>query len=134
MVVLLTDGVNTTGMLDPLKAAELARDAGVRIHAIAFGGQGEAMSVFGIPLHLPGADEDVDMATLQRIAKLTGGQAFRARDTEQLAGIYAAINRLEPVERAGQAVRPRIERYPWPLGAAIACGLLALAWPRRGRA
>jgi Ca-activated chloride channel family protein len=134
VLILLTDGVSNAGMLDPLKAAELARDAGVRIHAIAFGGEGEAMSVFGIPLHMPGADEDVDMATLQRIARLTGGQAFRARDTEQLAGIYSAIDRLEPVERAGQAVRPRIERYPWPLGAAIACGLLAFAWPRRGRA
>jgi Ca-activated chloride channel family protein len=134
VLILLTDGVSNAGMLDPLKAAALARDAGVRIHAIAFGGQGEGMSVFGIPLHMPGGDEDVDMATLQRIANATGGQAFRARDTEELAGIYAAIDRLEPVQRAGQAVRPRIERYPWPLGAAIACGLLALALPRRRRA
>jgi Ca-activated chloride channel family protein len=134
VLVLLTDGVSNAGMLDPIKAAELARDEGVRIHTIAFGGEGEGMSVFGIPLHMPGGDEDVDFATLQRIASLTGGKAFRARDTEQLAGIYAEIDRLEPVQRAGEAVRPRLERYPWPLAAALACGVLAFAWPRRLRA
>lgn len=130
VLVLLTDGVSNAGMLDPLKAAELARDEGVRIHTIAFGGEGGGMSVFGIPLHMPGADDDVDFDSLQRIATLTGGKAFRARDTEQLAGIYADIDRLEPVPRAGQAVRPRLERYPWPLAAALAFGLLALIRPR----
>ena len=134
VLILLTDGVNTAGMLDPLKAAELARDNGVRIHAIAFGGEGGGLSVFGIPLHLPGGGEDIDEATLKRIADLTGGKEFRARDTEQLAGIYAEIDRLEPVERPGQSVRPRIERYPWPLGIGLACGLLAFAAPRRVRA
>jgi Ca-activated chloride channel family protein len=121
-------------MLDPIKAAELARDEGVRIHAIAFGGEGQTLSVFGIPMRLPGGDSDTDVATLQRIAKLTGGKAFRARDTSELAGIYAEIDRLEPVKRPGQAVRPRIERYPWPLGAALAFGLLAFALPGRARA
>ena len=131
VLILLTDGVSNAGMLDPIKAAELARDEGVRIHAIAFGGEGEDLSVFGIPLHLPGGDDDTDVATLQRIASLTGGKAFRARDTEELAGIYAEIDRLEPVRRAGQAVRPRIERYPWPLALALACSVLAFAMPRR---
>ena len=134
VLILLTDGVNTAGMLDPIKAAELARDNGVRIHAIAFGGEGGGLSVFGIPLHLPGGGEDIDETTLKRIADLTGGKEFRARDTEQLAGIYAEIDRLEPVKRPGQSVRPRIERYPWPLGIALACGLLAFASPRRMRA
>ena len=134
VLILLTDGVNTAGMLDPLKAAELARDNGVRIHAIAFGGEGGGLSVFGIPLHLPGGGEDIDETTLKRIADLTGGKEFRARDTEQLAGIYAEIDRLEPVKRPGQSVRPRIERYPWPLGIGLACGLLAFAAPRRVRA
>ena len=134
VLVLLTDGVNTAGLLDPLKAAELARDNGVRIHAIAFGGTGGGISVFGLPIQLPGGGDDIDEATLKRIAAITGGKAFRARDTDELAGIYAEIDRLEPVARPGQAVRPRIERYPWPLAAALACGLLALVVPRRGRA
>lgn len=130
VLILLTDGANNAGLLDPLKAAELARDARVRIHTIAFGGDGEGLSVFGFRLpSLGGAD--MDEATLQRIADATGGRSFRARDTESLAGIYAEIDRLEPVRRPGVRVRPRHERYPWPLGAALACGLLALTWPRR---
>lgn len=134
VVILLTDGVSNAGMLDPIKASELARDEGVRIHAIAFGGGDSHLSVFGIPLPMPGSDDDTDLAALQRIAHMTGGKAFRARDTEELAGIYAEIDRLEPVKRPGQSVRPRIERYPWPLGAAFACGLLAVVLPRRARA
>ena len=128
---MLTDGVNTAGVLEPAKAAQIARDTGVRIHAIAFGGEGGgALSVFG--LQLPTGGDEVDEAGLQRIAKLTGGRFFRARDTEALAGIYAEIDALEPVQWQGQAVRPRIERYPWPLGLALALGVLALLLRRRG--
>ncbi len=127
VLVLLTDGVNTAGMLDPLKAAELARDNGVRIHTIAFGGSGGGISVFGLPIPLPGGGDDIDEATLGRIAALTGGKAFRARDTAQLAGIYAEIERIEPIAHAARPVRPRIERYPWPLAASLLCALLLLA-------
>lgn len=132
VLIVLTDGVNTAGVLDPDKAARIARDAGVRIYPIAFGGEGAAVSVFGFRLPLGGGDE-VDEAGLARIARLTGGRFFRARATDELAAAYAAIDRLEPVAQAGQAVRPRIERYPLPLAAALGLGLLALAW-RRGRA
>ncbi|HEX2083636.1 MAG TPA: VWA domain-containing protein [Xanthomonadaceae bacterium] len=131
VVVLLTDGVNTAGALDPEKAAELARDEGVRIHTIAFGGYGAGLNVFGVPLRMPGGDQMTDEAGLKRIADLTGGRSFRARDTDELVGIYAEIDKLEPVERPGQSVRPRIERYAWPLGAALLTGLLAFALPRR---
>lgn len=130
VLVLLTDGVNTAGLLEPKKAADIASAEGVRIHTIAFGGEG-SLSLFGLQLPMPGAGDEIDESTLRDIAKSTGGRFFRARDTSQLAGIYAEIDRLEPIERPGQAVRPRIERYVWPLGAAFACGLLAFAWPRR---
>ena len=73
----------------------------------------------------------VDEAGLQRIAALTGGRFFRARDTDALAGIYAEIDRLEPVQRPGQVVRPKIERYPLPLACALALGMLALLLRRR---
>ena len=130
VVVLLTDGVNTAGVLEPDKAAELAHDANVRVHTVAFGGDG-GMSVFGFRLPMPGGDQ-IDEAGLQRIAEATGGRSFRARDTESLAGIYAEIDRLEPIRRPGQAVRPRIERYPWPLGVALGfAALAALPWRRR---
>ena len=125
VLIVLTDGVNTAGVLEPTKAAQIARDSGVRIHAIAFGGEGGgALSVFGFSL--PTGGDEVDEAGLQRIAQLTGGRFFRARDTEALAGIYAEIDALEPVQRQGQAVRPKIERYPWPLGLALAISALTL--------
>lgn len=129
VLILLTDGVNTAGTLDPDKAAGIARDSGVRIHAIAFGGNGGSMSVFGFQLPMGG--DDVDEAGLQRIAAMTGGRFFRARDTDDLAGIYAEIDKLEPVQRQGHAVRPKIERYPLPLAAALVLGLLALVLGRR---
>ena len=131
VLIVLTDGVNTAGVLEPAKAAQIARDAGVRVHAIAFGGEGGgALSVFGFSL--PTGGDEVDEAGLQKIAQLTGGRFFRARDTQALAGIYAEIDALEPVKRQGQAVRPKIERYPWPLGAALTLGMLALLLRRRG--
>jgi Ca-activated chloride channel family protein len=132
VLIVLTDGVNTAGVLEPEKAAEIARDAGVRVHAIAFGGDGSAVSVFGFQLPLGGGGDDVDEAGLARIAKLTGGRFFRARAADELAGIYAEIDRLEPVQRAGRPVRPRIERYPLPLGMGLALGLLAVLLRRRG--
>ena len=128
VLILLTDGVNTAGTLDPEKAAAIARDNGVRIHTIAFGGNG-SVSVFGF--QLPTGGDDVDEAGLQRIAALTGGRFFRARDTADLAGIYAEIDKLEPVQRQGRVVRPKIERYPLPLSIALSLGLLALVVGRR---
>jgi len=91
------------------------------------------LSVFGFRLPMGGGGDEIDEAALQRMAQATGGRFFRARDTESLAGIYAEIDRLEPVPRRGQAIRPRLERYPWPLGIALGCALLA-AWPLRRRA
>jgi Ca-activated chloride channel family protein len=131
VLILLTDGVNTAGMLTPDKAAALARDEGVRVHTVAFGGD-PSVSVFGF--RLPMGGEEIDEATLQRIARTTGGRFFRARDTDSLAGIYAEIDRLEPVQRPGRQVRPRLERYAWPLAAALACALLSLLVPARSAA
>ncbi|MET0755719.1 MAG: VWA domain-containing protein [Pseudoxanthomonas sp.] len=131
VLILLTDGVNTAGVLDPLKAAELAKAEGVRIHTIAFGGAGGGLSIFGITLPMQGSGDDIDEETLKTIAQETGGQSFRARDTEQLAGIYAELDRIEPVKQEGARVRPRVERYGWPLAAALLVALLAFLLPRR---
>ena len=127
VLVLLTDGVNTAGQLDPMKAAELARERGVRIHTVAFGGD-EARTMFGI--RLPAGEVEIDEEALRRIAEATGGRAFRARDADELAGIYDEIDRLEPVLRPGERLRPMLERYHWPLAAALLVGLLSLLpWP-----
>ena len=58
-------------------------------------------------------------------------QVDARRDTEELAGIYAELDRIEPVKQEGQRVRPRIERYYWPLAAALLVALLAFLIPRR---
>jgi Ca-activated chloride channel family protein len=132
VLILLTDGVNTPGLLEPEKAAVIARDAGVRIHTIAFGGDGGSATLLGMPIPRPGSGDMTDEGGLRRIAETTGGRAFVARDADQLAGIYGEIDKLEPVEREGEPLRPRIERYPWPLTAALLCALLALALRRTG--
>lgn len=130
VLILLTDGVNTAGALTPVKAAELAKNDGVRVYTVAFGGEG-GLSVFGFRLPTPGGGDEIDESTLQTVASTTGGRFFRARDTESLAGIYAEIDRIEPVQRPGQRVRPRIERYSWPLAGALGLALLAFAVPPR---
>lgn len=128
VLILLTDGVSNAGVLQPVRAAELAKTEGVRVYTVAFGGDG-GFSLFGVQI-APGRDP-VDEATLNRIAELTGGRAFRARNTDELAGIYAELQRLEPVASAGPTVRPRIERYAWPLALALLLGSLAWLLPRR---
>lgn len=130
VAILLTDGINTAGALTPEKAAQLARDEGVRVHAIGFGGDG-TLSVFGIRLPNPGGAE-IDEDALRALAGRTGGQYFRARDADELARIYDTLDRLEPIRRPGETVRPRIERYPWPLAAAMLMALAGLAL-RTGR-
>ena len=131
VLILLTDGVNTAGVLEPLKAAELAKAEGVRIHTIAFGGSGGGLSIFGLTLPMSGGGDEIDEETLKKIAQETGGQSFRARDTEQLAGIYAELDRIEPVKQEGARVRPRVERYGWPLAASLVVALFAFLLPRR---
>ncbi|MET4571359.1 Ca-activated chloride channel family protein [Stenotrophomonas rhizophila] len=128
VLILLTDGVSNAGVLQPLRAAELAKTEGVRVYPVAFGGDG-GMSLFGV--QIAAGDDPVDEATLRRIAELTGGRAFRARNTDELAGIYAELDRLEPITAAGAAVRPYIERYAWPLALAMLLGGLGWLLPRR---
>src|SRR5690606_23525348 len=70
VLVLLTDGVNTTGVLQPLKAAELAAAEQVRVYTIAFGGDGGGFSLFGVQVPVQG--DEVDEATLRKVAEITG--------------------------------------------------------------
>lgn len=122
VVILLTDGVNTAGSINPDRAAQLAAQAGVRVHTIGFGGE-QVDSFFGMQMT---RRAEIDEVTLKRIADSTGGRYFRARDTQELAGIYAELDRIEPVAQKGEVLQPRIERYSLPLGAALL--FAALAW------
>ena len=134
VLVLLTDGVNTAGVLEPARAAELARAEGVRVYTVGIGTDGGRQGVFG--LSIPRGGPEIDEAALQAVADATGGAFFRARDTDELAGIYAELDRLEPAAHEAEPLRPRSELYPWPLAGALALALMELlrgALPRRMR-
>ncbi|VAW82533.1 Aerotolerance protein BatA [hydrothermal vent metagenome] len=117
VLILLTDGTNTAGNVDPLKAADLAAREGVRIYTIGIGSsEMQVQTPFGIQRVATG---DLDESSLKAIASKTNGRYFRARDTAQLAKIYALLDRIEPVSKDEQTWRPVDELYFWPLGAAL---------------
>ncbi len=120
VVILLTDGANNAGALQPNQAAELAAANQVRTYTVAFGADAQ-LGPFG--MMLPATD--MDEGTLRNIAQVTGGKFFRARNTAELAGIYAELDRLEQVDLVDESVRPRRELYPWPAGVALLLALLA---------
>lgn len=128
VVVLLTDGVNTAGELDPEKAIELAAANHVRVYTIGIGADAMRVnSLFGSRVVNPSAD--LDEAMLTRMAEKTGGRYFRARNSEELADIYRSIDKLEPSVDAGQTLRPVDELYWMPLGGALALAALAFLLP-----
>lgn len=130
VLILLTDGVNTAGELTPDKAAELAATLGIRIHTIGFGGGPQTLGGF-----FQIQQAQIDERQLQAIAGQTGGRYFRARNTEELEGIYRLLDDIEPVEVDALSVRPRRELFIWPLAAAaLLAGLVSLRWPGRLRA
>ena len=114
VVILLTDGSNNAGELDPMEAADLARRAKVKIYTVGIGAESQqSWGLFGSQVTNPSAD--LDESALQGIADATGGQFFRARDPEELAAIYRELNRLEPLEQAAETLRPVSTLFHWPL-------------------
>ena len=124
VLVLLTDGTNTAGSIAPLKAAELAAAAGVRIYTIGVGADPRAgFGAFGLSM----GRNPIDEATLSAIAEQTGGRAFRARDVQELQAIYGLLDELEPVESDQQTFRPVGELFAWPLSLALLLSALVAA-------
>ena len=101
IIILLTDGVNTSGSVNPLTAAEAAKALGIKIYTIGAGTNGEApypvRGFFGTQMQM--VKVEIDEKTLTAIADSTGGKYFRATDTDSLEKIYAVINQLETTER-----------------------------------
>jgi Ca-activated chloride channel family protein len=128
VLILLTDGVNNAGAVDPLKAAELAAQAGLKIYTIGIGAdQALVRDLFGTRRVNP--SRDLDEKTLKAIAERTGGRYFRARDTGELAQIYVLLDQLEPIEQEKQVFRPTRALFIWPLATALALGAVLLALP-----
>ncbi len=118
VLILLTDGANTAGSIEPLKAAELARTDNITIYTIGIGAERMIVDTFfGRRVMSPSAD--LDEKSLTKIAKLTGGRYFRARESDDLEEIYALVDKLEPVESEDYSLRPIHELFPWPLGGAL---------------
>ncbi len=119
VLVLLTDGANTAGEVDPIKAAELAQQIGLRIYTIGIGAEQMVVSSITGGLRRVNPSADLDEEALTRIAELTGGRYFRAKDTAGLQEIYRLLDEMEPVAEPEAGFRPVKSLYYWPLGGAI---------------
>jgi Ca-activated chloride channel family protein len=120
VLILLTDGANNVGEVAPLKAAELAAAADVKIYTIGVGATELRMpGIFGsLGSRIINPSAELDEETLTRIADLTGGRYFRAHNTAELVGIYALIDEMEPIEQDPETYRPIAALFHWPLGLA----------------
>ena len=98
VIILLTDGVNNSGEIAPLMAADIAADMGIKVYTIGVGTRGKApypaVDMFG-NMTFQMADVEIDEDTLEEIASRTGGRYFRATDKAKLKAIYDEINQLE---------------------------------------
>jgi Ca-activated chloride channel homolog len=124
VMILLTDGMNNRGEIDPITAAQIAQTFGIRIYTIGVGTVGEApypvQTPFGI--RYQNVPVDVDEKTLGQIADMTGARYFRATNNRALRGIYDEIDKLEKTRIEVKAYRSYTELfYPW-----AGLGLLAL--------
>jgi Ca-activated chloride channel family protein len=127
VIIVLTDGQNNRGEIDPVTAAEVAETMGVRVYSIGVGTRGEAPFVVDHPFtgqsrRMMPVQIDEDM--LRTVAQQTGGRYFRATSKEGLRTVYEEIDQLEKTEIEERVYTDRDERYPlflWP-----AFGLLCI--------
>ena len=133
VIILLTDGVNNAGFIEPQTAADLAVEYNIKTYTIGLGTNGNALSP--ISYNADGTfrygmrQVEIDEALLEEIASSTGGQYFRATDNEKLEEIYEEINKLEKTEIEEFKYYRYEEKFrPWVL---LAGGLLLLEWVLR---
>lgn len=125
MIILLTDGVNNSGVLAPLKAAELAHAEGIKIYTIGLGASIDPRALSGMFLDM-NVSADLDEDTLKEVSSMTRGRYFRATDIKSLQTIYQIINKMETTSQNVPTVRPQHDYYPWPLAMALFVFLLWL--------
>ncbi|MFH1259421.1 MAG: VWA domain-containing protein [Elusimicrobiota bacterium] len=116
VVILLTDGRNNKGEIDPVTAAKAAQALGIKIYTIGAGAPGGSLFPYEDPIfgrryvQLP---EDLDEETLTGIAQITGGLYFRATDSQSLNNIYKQIDKMEKTEIKVKEYTEYIELYPF---------------------
>lgn len=118
VLILLTDGANTSGQIKPIPAAQQAAKNNITIYTIGIGAdEMYKQSFWGKTKVNPSAD--LDESTLKEVAKLTNGEYFRARSQQDLERIYDTINQLQPVDSDSLEFRPEKNLFFWPLSIAI---------------
>ena len=128
IVILMSDGASNAGRVSVDEAVQLAAGQGIKVYTVGIGSDAKMIQdFFGLVQINP--SQNLDEETLQKIAQKTGGHYFRAKSTQELAAIYDAINRLEPVERETELIRPRKELFFLPL----LCMMILWAFVRRGQ-
>lgn len=121
VAIVLTDSEQNAGEVGPIKAAEIAKAMGVKVYTIGLGTEGTVMS----PTYqnLDGSFDfaartmTFDTKLLEEVARLSGGQFYRARSSDELKGIYTEIDRLEKTKITSTAVRRTLDYYFWLLDA-----------------
>ncbi len=116
IVILLTDGMNNAGKVVPQTAADVAKTLGIKVYTIGVGVRGEAPMPVQDPFgnkHLQMIKVDVDEETLQKVAEVTGGQFYRATDTDSLKKVYAQIDRLEKTVSTLKKFQTYEEKAAW---------------------
>jgi Ca-activated chloride channel family protein len=132
VLILVTDGENTSGVIPPIEAARLAAREGIRIYTIGVGTNQKELQMLGRDgrYHMEtdvGLDEDV----LRKIAETTGGAYFRATNARALEEIYQQIDKLEKTEAESRTVMVPSPLFRWPLGAALLVLVLIGLFPER---
>jgi Ca-activated chloride channel family protein len=115
VMILLSDGRNNSGELDPLTAANLAKTYNIKIYTIGAGKKGEALYPFDTQFgqRLMPVKVEIDEETLMDVADITGGKYFRAEDEQSLATIYDEISQLEQTEYKVREYTNWRELFPW---------------------
>jgi Ca-activated chloride channel family protein len=122
VIILLTDGVNNMGSVDPVSAAEIAKLYGVRVYTIGVGTQGYAPIPVQTPFgtQIQNMEVQIDEPLLKRIADMTGAKYFRAVNKDALANIYGEIDRMEKSKVDVTEFRKKSEQFmPWALAGLI---------------
>ena len=128
VIILLTDGSNNRGDIDPLTAAQIAQTYGIRVYAIGVGSKEPARIPYQTPLGVQYTtiENQFDEGTLQRIAHATGGEYFRATNNNSLQSIYQQIDQMEKTKIRVREYSKRSEMFMPFLLAALACLLLEI--------
>lgn len=130
-IILLTDGVNRTGQVSPIKAASVARDLGIKIHTVGIGSEDSAAgSSQGYFPFFQTQGMEFDEETLKKIAEITGGIYFNASSLERLQEVYQEIDKLETTEQDDPGTEVRDELFAAALFYALPFYLLLLLLSR----